>query len=62
MSEKKLRQNLYGAFKNRALMYYQIFDALRKEIGEKKATAIMKKAIHKRGLDRGKTVGQIRPG
>jgi hypothetical protein len=33
MGEKELRKNLYGAFKNRALMYYHIFDELRREIG-----------------------------
>ncbi len=61
MSEKKLRQNLYGAFKNRALMYYHIFDELRKEIGEKKATAVMKKAIYKRGLNVGKQLTKFGP-
>jgi hypothetical protein len=40
MSEKELRQNLYGAFKNRALMYYHIFDELRKQVGEKKAEVL----------------------
>ncbi|MBP1715849.1 MAG: hypothetical protein H6Q42_4052, partial [Deltaproteobacteria bacterium] len=58
MSEKKLRQHLYGSFKNRALMYYHIFDELRKQVGEKKATAIMKKAIHKRGLIAGKPLAK----
>jgi hypothetical protein len=54
MPEKDLRNALYSSFKNRAMMYYHIFDELRKEIGEKKATAIMKRAIHKRGVQVGK--------
>jgi L-2-amino-thiazoline-4-carboxylic acid hydrolase len=61
MSEKKLRQNLYGAFKNRALMYHHIFDELRKQVGEKKAEAVMKKAIHKRGLVVGKQLAKYAP-
>lgn len=35
-------------------MYYYIFDELRKEIGEKKTTAIMKRAIYRRGLEIGR--------
>jgi hypothetical protein len=61
MGEKKLRKNLYGAFNNRALMYYHIFDELRKEIGEKKATAIMKRAIYNRGLEVGKQLSKFAP-
>ena len=58
MSEKKLRKDLYGAYKNRALMYYHIFDELRKAIGERKAEAILKKAIYKRGLAVGKQLAK----
>ena len=54
MPGKDLRNALYSSFKNRAMMYYHIFDELRKEIGEKKAAAIMKRAIHKRGVQVGK--------
>jgi hypothetical protein len=61
MGEKELRQNLYGAFQNRALMYYHIFDELRKEIGEKKATAVMKRAIYNRGLQVGKQLSKFAP-
>jgi hypothetical protein len=61
MSERKIRQNLYGAFKNRALMYHHIFDELRKQVGEKKAEAVMKKAIHKRGVVVGKQLAKYAP-
>ena len=61
MSEKELRNALYGSFKNRAMMYYHIFDELRKEIGEEKATAIMKRAIYNRGLEIGKQLAKYGP-
>jgi hypothetical protein len=54
MGEKELRGAVYSAFKNRAMMYYHIFDELRKEVGEKKAAAIMKRGIYKRGVEIGK--------
>lgn len=61
MSEQDLRKQLYGSFKNRAMMYYHIFDELRKEIGEQKATEIMKRAIYKRGLEIGKQFARYGP-
>jgi hypothetical protein len=45
MSEKKLREALRAQIKNRAMMYYYIFDEIRREIGEEKTTEIMKRAI-----------------
>jgi hypothetical protein len=45
MSEEKLREALRAQIKNRAMMYYHIFDEIRREIGEEKATEIMKRAI-----------------
>ena len=54
MGEKELRGAVYSAFKNRAMMYYHIFDELRKEVGEKKAAAIMKRGIYNRGVEIGK--------
>ena len=61
MSEQDLRNALYASFKNRAMMYYHIFDELRKEMGEEKAAAIMKRAIYKRGARNWKAPGPIRP-
>ena len=34
MSEESLRKQLYGSFKNRAMMYWHIYQVLEKEIGE----------------------------
>jgi len=39
MFEQILREQLYGAYKNRGMMYYHIFQELRKEVGEYKEFA-----------------------
>jgi hypothetical protein len=49
VSEERLRQELRAAFKNRAILYYLIFDEVRREIGEPRAVALMKRAIYRRG-------------
>lgn len=54
MSENSLREQLRGQLKNRAMLYYLFFDEIRKEVGEEKATAIMKRAIYRRGEEVGK--------
>ena len=61
MSEENLRKQLYASFKNRAMMYYHIFDALRTEVGEKKAIEIMKRGIHTRGREIGKQFAKHAP-
>jgi hypothetical protein len=53
MSEDQLRQQLYDSFKNRAMLYFLIFDELRQEIGQERAAEIMKRAIYKRGFQKG---------
>ena len=53
MSEDKLRQQVSDAFKNRAILYFLIFDELRKELGEERAEEIMKRAIYRRGVQKG---------
>jgi predicted ArsR family transcriptional regulator len=54
MSERDLREQLYNSFKHRALLYYLIFDELRSEIGEQKATEVLERAIRRRGQQIGK--------
>ncbi len=61
MSEQDLRNSLYGSFKNRAMMYYHIFDEMRKEIGEEKATEIITRGIYKRGLEIGQQFAAYGP-
>ena len=61
MSEQNLRKQLYASFKNRAMMYYHIFNALRSEVGEEKAAEIMKRGIHTRGREIGKQFAKHAP-
>jgi hypothetical protein len=49
MSEESLRNELKASFKNRAVLYYLIFDELRQEVGEDRAIAILKRAVYRRG-------------
>ena len=61
MSEDDLRKQLYGSFKNRALMYWHVFKVLQKEVGEQKAADIMKRGIYKRGLEIGTQFKKFAP-
>lgn len=54
MTEDQLREQLRDSFKNRATLYYLIFDELRQEMGAERAESIMKRAI----LRRGQQIGQ----
>jgi hypothetical protein len=49
MSEELLRSELYGSFRNRALLYHLIFEELQKEVGGDRAEAILSQAIYRRG-------------
>jgi hypothetical protein len=53
MSEEKLREQLYAAFRHRAMLYYLIFDELRQVLDEPQAIQIMKRAIRRRGVEIG---------
>ncbi len=61
MTEEALRNELYAAFKNRAMMYHHIFEELRAEIGDERAERIMKTAIRKRGLEIGRKFASFGP-
>lgn len=61
MSEEKLRDELIGAFKARAMLYYRFFDEMRQEFGEKTASDLMKRAIYKHGLGIGEQFKQYAP-
>lgn len=43
-----------AAFENRALMYAYLYEELSDELGEERATDLMKRAIHRRGLEVGR--------
>lgn len=50
---RESRAETRSAFENRALMYAYIFDELEAEIGEERAAEVLKRAIHRRGLEIG---------
>jgi hypothetical protein len=58
---ERLRRDLYGAFTNRALMYWHVFDELRKALGEPQATALMARAIEARGREIGRRFARYGP-
>ena len=51
MSEERLRRELYEAHGYRAIVYYYLFQELKREIGADRAEAIMKRAIFRCALD-----------
>jgi hypothetical protein len=51
----KAKKMIEDANRNRAIIYWHIYTTLRDELGEDRATELMKKAIYKRGLDNAKT-------
>jgi hypothetical protein len=54
MAEENLRTQLYDSFKNRAVIYYLIFDELRTELGAARAEEILSRAIYRRGRQKGR--------
>jgi hypothetical protein len=46
---EQLERELKDAFKNRALIYWEIYDELRRELGPEKAGALLGRAIERRG-------------
>ncbi|CAB5089886.1 hypothetical protein D3OALGA1CA_836 [Olavius algarvensis associated proteobacterium Delta 3] len=61
MSESTLRDELYAAFKNRAMMVYHIYCELTEEVGEQRATDILKRSIYRRGVEIGNKFKQHAP-
>jgi hypothetical protein len=53
MSDSQLRAELYDSYKNRALIYREIFDELRQELGDERAEALLRRAIRRRGEAKG---------
>jgi hypothetical protein len=54
MQEKTIRQQLYDSFKNRAMIYYSIYDELRAELGPQRAEEILSRAIYRHGAEKGR--------
>lgn len=51
MSEERLRQELETAFKNRAMLYENIYDRLARELGPERAEIVLGEAIYQRGKE-----------
>jgi hypothetical protein len=58
---ERLRGELYAAFKNRALMYWHVFDELREALGESQASTLMARAIEARGREIGRPFARFAP-
>jgi len=59
---ERLRTELKNAMKARALVYAAVYDELEAELGAARAEALLKRAIHKRGLAIGRQFAQFGPG
>lgn len=60
--ETLLRQQLYDAYKHRAILYYLFYDELRRELGAAKAEELMSRAIYRRGVETGRKYACYGPG
>jgi len=58
---ERLRGELYAAFKNRALMYWHVFDELRATLGESQASTLMARGIEARGREIGRQFARFAP-
>lgn len=59
--EAELRQQLYDSFKNRAILYWLIYDEMRQELGSERAEDILKRAIYRRGVQKGAKYAEYAP-
>lgn len=48
---EQARAETRASFENRALMYAYLYEELTDELGEERATELMRRAIHRRGLE-----------
>ena len=62
MSQDELRRQLYNSYKNRALIYHHFLEELGKEVGPERAEEVMKRAIYRRGAEKGAKYARFAPG
>jgi len=60
-NEERLREQVYAAFKNRAMVYACVLDELRRELGEARATDLLQRAIYRRGTQVGRALARYGP-
>ena len=61
VSVESLREQLRASFKNRAILYYLIYDELRQEVGAERAEQILGRAIYRRGQQIGQQFAELDP-
>jgi hypothetical protein len=54
MEKDNLRTQLYDSFKNRAMIYYEIYKVLCKEVGAEHAERFLSRAVYQRGEAKGR--------
>jgi hypothetical protein len=59
--ENTLREQLWAAFKSRALVYLEMYRVLDEEFGAQRATELLKKAIYRRGCEIGRQFERFGP-
>ena len=60
--ENTLRSQLWASFKNRAMVYLEMYRVLEEEFGAQRAAELLKKAIYRRGCDIGRRFERFGPG
>jgi hypothetical protein len=61
MTVEELEQEVRAANANRAIIYYLIYDELKKAHGEEEATRVLKAAIYRRGVETARPIRQFAP-
>jgi len=61
MDVEDLKEQLLAAYKHRAILYYLIYDEVRKEMGAERAAEAMKRAIRRRGEQLGAKFARFAP-
>lgn len=62
MSEETLRAQLDASFRNRAMVYLDMYRVLAEELGAERAESLMQKAIYRRGCAIGEQFRRFGPG
>jgi hypothetical protein len=60
--ENTLRSQLWASFKNRAMVYLEMYRVLDEEFGAQRAAELLKRAIYRRGCDIGRQFERFAPG
>ena len=59
--EDDLLAQLYDSFKNRAMIYYLLYQELRDDLGAERAEELMQRAIYRRGAQKGPKYERFAP-